>query len=782
MRLAWTLAVDNTCGDGFRDPLEACDDGNTVGGDGCSAACALEAGYLCSGGSSSGGPDACPPLYTADQGEAVYATSQVRGGSASCVIRPSSSGQLQLNQVDASPGVGSISVLECPDAACLQPLSILKMTSFDSISAVPPAVRTRRPGTYVTVQLWSAANIDSGEGFMAPGYVRLRWSVAVNNTCGDGFRDPLEACDDGNAAGGDGCSAGCAVEAGYSCLGATPLDGPDFCTRLLSDPSGAVNFGRYFGDALQRSWAIALPTRGVLRLRLRLALVDSGPSVVQAATCFWLSGDNRSALGVRTSMMRGNCPLAMLTTPEANRDGYAQFVGGASASVSGAAVIDMSLLRVPDLQPWMSSRPPVYVPMQLQWATALGKAACGDGLRDPLEGCDDGNRQGGDGCSGSCAVEAGYRCFGGGPDVCVPACADPRTSASAGVIAYDMARPCVADPKDPYSSLEYMQWIIRPQQAGRVQLRLLAYSLPDQQAQVTVAECRTATVDPSCDWCHDAGTLFEREAGLLAGSSLLRPEKVGWVLRSGDPGRYFAVTIRNGWDVGLVRGEFRLAWSLAAGTVCGDGLRDAPEACDDGNAADGDGCSAACAVEAGYLCAGGSARSGPDACLVPRTEPSGAVQYYFAGAAAQAQTAQWAIAPPAAAGAVQVTLTALNLVGALVVFECLDPACGAQRQVPDPLTLNYNGLHAGRTLRAGAAGRPVRLVMSVSERHAAVLNATRPGAAAGLFQASWVAGGGAAAPAACGNSFREEGEDCDDGNAAGGDGCSAACQVRRGCH
>ncbi len=47
----WTLTVtcvEPTCGDGMVERLEACDDGNTVDGDGCSADCsALEVGFTC---------------------------------------------------------------------------------------------------------------------------------------------------------------------------------------------------------------------------------------------------------------------------------------------------------------------------------------------------------------------------------------------------------------------------------------------------------------------------------------------------------------------------------------------------------------------------------------------------------------------------------------------------------------------------------------------------------------------------------------------------------------
>lgn len=48
--------VPAVCGDGVIDPGEACDDGNDVAGDGC-AACALEAGYTCSGE-----PSSCEPI------------------------------------------------------------------------------------------------------------------------------------------------------------------------------------------------------------------------------------------------------------------------------------------------------------------------------------------------------------------------------------------------------------------------------------------------------------------------------------------------------------------------------------------------------------------------------------------------------------------------------------------------------------------------------------------------------------------------------------------------
>jgi len=49
--------------------------------------------------------------------------------------------------------------------------------------------------------------------------------------CGDGRRFTL-GCDDGNNVNGDGCSADCNVEVGYTCVGGSP-NSKDTCTKTL---------------------------------------------------------------------------------------------------------------------------------------------------------------------------------------------------------------------------------------------------------------------------------------------------------------------------------------------------------------------------------------------------------------------------------------------------------------------------------------------------------------------------------------------------------------------
>jgi len=48
--------------------------------------------------------------------------------------------------------------------------------------------------------------------------------------CGNGYTEGQESCDDGNQAPGDGCSAVCAVETGWSCTGT-----PSVCTAACGD-------------------------------------------------------------------------------------------------------------------------------------------------------------------------------------------------------------------------------------------------------------------------------------------------------------------------------------------------------------------------------------------------------------------------------------------------------------------------------------------------------------------------------------------------------------------
>jgi cysteine-rich repeat protein len=61
------------------------------------------------------------------------------------------------------------------------------------------------------------------------------------------------------------------------------------------------------------------------------------------------------------------------------------------------------------------------------WApwSAVASSACGNGVLEALEACDDNNAADRDGCSADCSsVEIGYVCVGGSPSACAPLCGD----------------------------------------------------------------------------------------------------------------------------------------------------------------------------------------------------------------------------------------------------------------------------------------------------------------------------------------------------------------------
>lgn len=89
------------------------------------------------------------------------------------------------------------------------------ITDFDLDPPVTPAVRFLRV-------------VNPGGGTSTP-QVSFTITASVAAVCGDGTKANTEACDDGNTDPGDGCSASCTVEAGFSC----PLSFP--CRSICGD-------------------------------------------------------------------------------------------------------------------------------------------------------------------------------------------------------------------------------------------------------------------------------------------------------------------------------------------------------------------------------------------------------------------------------------------------------------------------------------------------------------------------------------------------------------------
>ena len=178
-------------------------------------------------------------------------------------------------------------------------------------------------------------------------------------------------------------------------------------------------------------------------------------------------------------------------------------------------------------------------------------AACGDNWVDAGETCDDGNTANGDGCSANCQAESIYTCA--------------STDGNQGSLP----------PGAPASSFGYDIY---------------------NQGTTTIANNPSQTVTDNCDLA--TGKLREFYCRAVSGS-FVNPSDAS---NTGDPNSLVGLqSIACPSGLTCQNGACRVA---PLGAVCGNGVLDAGEQCDDGNtvAAPPDGCSATCSIESGWSC------------------------------------------------------------------------------------------------------------------------------------------------------------------------------------
>ncbi|MES1207519.1 MAG: DUF4215 domain-containing protein [Pseudomonadota bacterium] len=172
-----------------------------------------------------------------------------------------------------------------------------------------------------------------------------------NAMCGNSERTPDEACDDGNAMSGDGCSSDCrTVDPGYSCV---PVGRA--CHRIARCGDGAV----------------VLPE-----------LCDDGNLTAGdgcSATC-------KIEVGHKCAGAPSACTLTVC----------------GDNKVEGAESCDMG-----DAVPFDGCSADCQSEPDCTKGACISR--CGDGIVVG-EACDDGNSNSGDGCSADCKIEAGFKC------------------------------------------------------------------------------------------------------------------------------------------------------------------------------------------------------------------------------------------------------------------------------------------------------------------------------------------------------------------------------------
>ncbi len=189
------------CGDGAVVGEEACDDKNTAAGDGCSAACQIEHGYVCKDE---------PSVCTSTCGDGVVASNE-----------PCDDGNTA-----AGDGCSDMCQIELGWSCDKQEPSVCAATCGD--------------GVLDPTDECDDGDNNNGDGCSAAcivehGYTCDGTPSVCTSTCGDGLQTDAEACDDGNNAPGDGCSETCTLEGGWSCFGE-----PSVCCRVTFSVTLAV--------------------------------------------------------------------------------------------------------------------------------------------------------------------------------------------------------------------------------------------------------------------------------------------------------------------------------------------------------------------------------------------------------------------------------------------------------------------------------------------------------------------------------------------------------------
>jgi fibro-slime domain-containing protein len=238
------------CGDGILTKGEACDDGNTVDGDGCKGDCsATEAGHSCNPPGA-----ACQELVVC--GDGIVAASE------------------QCDDGGTKTGDGC-------SARCLLEVG------FKCKGA--PSVCTHTvcgDGVQEGAETCDDGNQEPFDGCSATCQAEPACAEAgCTSKCGDGLLIG-EECDDGNTTSGDGCSATCQVEPGFRCSQATECDKiAGKC--VLHVPALFRDFQHTHSDFEQEGCGSQTPTPGIVETKLgangKPVLVANGPKVCIAS-------------------------------------------------------------------------------------------------------------------------------------------------------------------------------------------------------------------------------------------------------------------------------------------------------------------------------------------------------------------------------------------------------------------------------------------------------------------------------------------------------------------
>ncbi len=193
--------IDPVCGDGVRGPLEQCDDGANVSGDGCSSDCVLEE---CGDGKLDSGED-CDDNADGDADDGCDDSCHFSCSIPELDCPADSQGDCAVPACEAN-AIGQV----CGQQADLEDVPMDDNPCTDDLCDPGPENQSVEDGTDCDNEAGAAGDYCHG-------------GVCIDPACGDGVRGRLEECDHEDEINGIGCSPECEI----AC--------PEFTVRIPSD-------------------------------------------------------------------------------------------------------------------------------------------------------------------------------------------------------------------------------------------------------------------------------------------------------------------------------------------------------------------------------------------------------------------------------------------------------------------------------------------------------------------------------------------------------------------
>lgn len=402
--------------------------------------------------------------------------------------------------------------------------------------------------------------------------------------CGDGVVEGLESCDDGNMVSGDGCEADC----NFTCNNASPATGDAKC-----DDSDPCNGKEKCLDDHTCGPGMAAPD-GTACANMQIC-IGGVCSPNQCGDLYVSKTEECEDGNVVTGDGCDNCQFSCLSTDPArdctNLDPCIATKCDDSTHTCGSALGDGVTCAAGSV-----CKSGVCTP-----------TVCGDGILDAGEICDDGNLQNGDGCDADCTRS----------------CVDPKTDCPAAPV-------CQAPACD-------MNFVCTTTNIGSDPACIAPNSCMNGACQAPAAVCGNGKteVGEECDFgasngpnagCESNCKLScAADANCIDTNTCNGTETCVAVMVGGQPGKKCSAGT-NAMDCSACMGGLCSAGMCTASTcgdgcidmtageqceppssmncdaacktvICGNGIRETGEQCDDGNTTNLDGCSAGCKFE-----------------------------------------------------------------------------------------------------------------------------------------------------------------------------------------